>query len=101
MFAVLRRVTGVDLLDDLSRSSARWAACSTASRERAARRRAAAARDPATTFLHRHLPEREPVEEAIFFRAELREAGMPFGGVVVNRVHPSATATRPVDVPTR
>ncbi len=31
-------------------------------------------------------PERDPVEEAIFFRGKLRDAGMPFGGLVVNRV---------------
>jgi hypothetical protein len=32
-------------------------------------------------------PRHDPVEEAIFFHRKLREAGMPFGGLVVNRVH--------------
>ena len=31
-------------------------------------------------------PSASPVEEAIFFRGKLREAGMPFGGLIVNRV---------------
>jgi anion-transporting ArsA/GET3 family ATPase len=42
--------------------------------------------DPATTFLIITSPEREPADEAIFFREKLREAGMPFGGLIVNRV---------------
>ena len=42
--------------------------------------------DPATTFLIVTSPEREPVEEAIFFRGKLRDAGMPFGALIVNRV---------------
>ena len=42
--------------------------------------------DPATTFLIVTSPERDPVEEAIFFRGKLRDAGMPFGGLIVNRV---------------
>ena len=43
--------------------------------------------DPATTFLIVTAPRHDPVEEAIFFHRKLREAGMPFGGLVINRVH--------------
>ena len=43
--------------------------------------------DPDTTFLLVTSPEREPVEEAIFFHGRLRMRGMPFGGIIVNRVH--------------
>ena len=71
---MLKRLTGVDLLDDLSvffRALER--ARSTASRSaRTASRRCSA--DPATTFLVVTSPEREPVEEAIFFHGKLRDA---------------------------
>ena len=43
--------------------------------------------DPGTTFLIVTSPRHDPVEEAIFFHRKLREARMPFGGLVVNRVH--------------
>ena len=43
--------------------------------------------DPATTFLIVTSPRHDPVEEAIFFHRKLRDGGMPFGGLVVNRVH--------------
>ena len=52
-----------------------------------ARRVGALLSDPATTFLIVTAPRHDPVEEAIFFHRKLREAGMPFGGLVVNRVH--------------
>ncbi|MGZ4279840.1 MAG: hypothetical protein ACXVFK_19095, partial [Solirubrobacteraceae bacterium] len=44
--------------------------------------------DEATTFIVITSPEREPVQEAIFFAGKLHDHGMPFGGLVVNRVHP-------------
>jgi anion-transporting ArsA/GET3 family ATPase len=66
-------------------------------RERAAGVKALLA-DDATTFLIVTSPEREPVEEAIFFRGKLREAGLPFGGLVVNRVHPLGPDDGPADV---
>ena len=43
--------------------------------------------DPGTTFLIVTSPRHDPVEEAIFFHRKLREARMPFGGLVVNRMH--------------
>jgi anion-transporting ArsA/GET3 family ATPase len=45
--------------------------------------------DPGTTFLIVTAPRHDPIEEAIFFHGKLREADMPFGGLVVNRVHES------------
>ncbi len=42
--------------------------------------------DPATTFLIISRPEPASVEEAIFLRRRLAQAGMPFGRLVVNRV---------------
>ncbi|WP_205699244.1 ArsA-related P-loop ATPase [Conexibacter sp. SYSU D00693] len=89
VFSVFKRVTGVDLLQDLSVFFKALSGVIDGFRERAAGVKALLA-DPATTFLIVTSPEREPVEEAIFFRGRLREAGMPFGGLVVNRVHPLA-----------
>jgi anion-transporting ArsA/GET3 family ATPase len=89
VFGVLRRVTGVDLMNDLSVFFAALSTVLDGFRERAAGVKALLA-DGATAFMIVTSPEREPVEEAIFFGGKLREAGMPFGGLVVNRVHPLA-----------
>ena len=86
MFAVLQRVTGVDLLRDLSSFFRSLGGMIDGFTERA-RRVGALLEDPATTFLIVTAPRPDPVEEAIFFHRKLREAGMPFGGLVVNRVH--------------
>jgi anion-transporting ArsA/GET3 family ATPase len=86
VFSVLNRVTGVDLMQDLSVFFRALGGLIDGFKERAAGVKALLA-DPGTTFLVVTSPEREPVEEAIFFRGKLREAGLPFGGVVVNRVH--------------
>ncbi len=86
-FGVLERVTGVDLLRDLSVFFRALGGLVDGFRERAASVKALLA-DPATTFLVVTSPEREPVEEAIFFAGKLAEAGMPFGGLIVNRVTP-------------
>jgi anion-transporting ArsA/GET3 family ATPase len=96
VFSVLRRVTGVDLMDDLSVFFGALSGVMDGFRERATAVKALLA-DPATTFLIVTSPEREPVEEAIFFRGKLREAGMPFGGLVINRVHPLASGAESDD----
>jgi anion-transporting ArsA/GET3 family ATPase len=89
VFNVLGRLTGVDLLNDLKVFFAALSTVLDGFRERATGVKALLA-DDATTFLIVTSPEREPSEEAIFFRDKLREAAMPFGGLVVNRVHPLA-----------
>ena len=85
VFSVLQRVTGVDLLRDLSVFFRALGGLLDGFRERARGVKKLLA-DPATTFLIVTSPERDPVEEAIFFRGKLRDAGMPFGGLIVNRV---------------
>ena len=86
VFSVLQRVTGVDLLRDLSVFFRSLGGMIDGFTERA-QRVGALLSDPATTFLIVTAPRHDPVEEAIFFHRKLREAGMPFGGLVVNRVH--------------
>src|ERR1700754_2272963 len=86
VFGILQRVTGVDLLRDLSVFFRSLGGMIDGFTERA-KRVGALLEDPATTFLIVTAPRHDPVEEAIFFHRKLREAGMPFGGLVVNRVH--------------
>ena len=86
VFGLLQRVTGVDLLRDLSVFFRSLGGMIDGFTERA-RRVGALLEDPATTFLIVTAPRHDPVEEAIFFHRKLREAAMPFGGLVVNRVH--------------
>ncbi len=84
VFAILKRLTGVDLLDDVAQLFRALGGLIDGFRERAVAVKALLA-DPATTFLIVTSPEREPVAEAIFFHGKLREAGMRFGGLIVNR----------------
>ena len=86
VFSVLRRLTGVDLLEDLGVFFRALGGLIDGFKERAEGVKALLG-DPATTFLIVSSPEREAVEEAIFFRGKLADHGMPFGGLVINRVH--------------
>jgi anion-transporting ArsA/GET3 family ATPase len=84
VFGILKKLTGVNLLDDVSVLLRSMGSLIDGFRERASAVKALLA-DPATTFLIVTSPEREPVAEAIFFRQKLREARMRFGGLIVNR----------------
>ncbi|HEV2819334.1 MAG TPA: ArsA-related P-loop ATPase [Solirubrobacteraceae bacterium] len=83
---VLRRLTGVDLMTDLGGFFRALSGLIDGFRERA-RAVGALLADPATAFLIVSSPGRESVQEAIFFAGKLREADLPFGGLIVNRVH--------------
>jgi anion-transporting ArsA/GET3 family ATPase len=85
-FSLLGRVTGVDLLQDLSVFFRALGGMIDGFAARA-QRVGALLSDRGTTFLIVTSPRHDPVEEAIFFHRKLREAGMPFGGLVVNRMH--------------
>jgi anion-transporting ArsA/GET3 family ATPase len=86
VFSVLKRVTGVDLLEDLSVFFRSLGGLIDGFKERAEQVNALLA-DPRTTFLLVTSPEREPMDEAEFFWRKLKAARMPFGGVIVNRVN--------------
>jgi anion-transporting ArsA/GET3 family ATPase len=87
VFSILERLTGVDLLHDLSVFFRALGGMVDGFTERA-RRVGLLLSDPGTTFLIVTAPRHDPVEEAIFFHRKLRDADMPFGGLVVNRLHP-------------
>jgi anion-transporting ArsA/GET3 family ATPase len=95
IFALLQRVTGVDLLHDLSVFFRALGGMVEGFTERA-RRVGALLEDPATTFLVITSPRHDPVQEAIYFHRKLRDAAMPFGGVVVNRMHEAPPADGPL-----
>ena len=87
VFAPLRRIAGVGLLDDLTTFFALLGGLLEGFRTRAADVRQLLT-DPATGFLVITTPERVALDEAIYFSAELEREGMHRSAVIVNRVHP-------------
>jgi anion-transporting ArsA/GET3 family ATPase len=87
LFSALKRITGIDLLQDLSEFFQSFGGMAEGFSERAQRVKELLA-DKRTTFLLVSAPERDPIDEAIYFWRRLKEAKLPFGGVVVNKVHP-------------
>ncbi len=85
VFSVMKRATGVDLLEDLAVFFRSIGGLVDGIAERA-RAVGALLEDPGTAFVIVTSPEHEPVEEALHFHAKLREANMSFAGLVVNRV---------------
>ena len=86
LFSALKRVTGIDLLQDLSEFFQSFGNMAEGFSERAQRvKELLEARD--TTFLLVTAPQREAIDEGVYFWRRLKEARLPFGGVVVNKVH--------------
>jgi anion-transporting ArsA/GET3 family ATPase len=86
LLAGLRRITGIDLLSDLSTFFQLLGSMTDDFSARAARVEEML-RAPTTAFLLVTSAQREPIDEAIWFRRTLDHSGLPFAGVVVNRVH--------------
>jgi anion-transporting ArsA/GET3 family ATPase len=95
VFSVLKRATGLDLLEDLSAFFSSFAGMTEGFRERAELVNALLA-DSRSAFVLVTSPRADAVEEAGWFHHRLLEAGLPFAGVVVNRVHDPALAGRRV-----
>ena len=94
VFSVLKRATGIDLLDDLSKFFRASASMTEGFRERAERVNALLA-DSRSAFVLVTSPRADAVDEAGFFHHRLLEAGLPFAGVVANRVRPAAPRGNP------
>ena len=95
VFSVLKRATGVDLLEDLSRLLPRASASMAEGfRERAEQVNALLA-DSRSAFVLVTSPRADAVEEAAFFHHRLLDAGLPFGGVIANRVRAAAPEGQP------
>jgi anion-transporting ArsA/GET3 family ATPase len=86
VFAIFARVTGLDMLGDLSAFFRSLSVVLDGFSERT-RGVASLLRDPATTFMIVTSPEPEPAREAVFLADRLAAAGMSRGGLIINRVH--------------
>lgn len=87
LFSALKRITGIDLLKDLSEFFSNFADMASGFSERA-QRVDSLLRGSESTFLLICSPEHEPADEAIYLRRKLKEQTLPFGGAIVNKVRP-------------
>ena len=94
MFSILRRITGVDLLQDLSEFFGSFSGMVGGFRERAGKVNELLG-DEHSSFLVVCGPQSETIAEASYFRDKLAEQDLPFGGAVVNKVHPAGEALSP------
>jgi len=90
--ALLRRVTGGDLIADLSEFFAAMSGLLGGFRERAERVEGLLG-DERTTFLIVTGPAGEPIEEAGYLRGKLAVGGLSLAAVIVNRMHDAGEAT--------
>src|ERR1700760_3087239 len=86
LLGALRRITGVDLLSDLSTFFGLLGDMTDDFSARAGQVERML-RAPTTTFLLVTAAHAPAIDEAIWFRRTLQDGGMPFGGVIVNRFH--------------
>jgi anion-transporting ArsA/GET3 family ATPase len=85
VFAIFARVTGIDMLAELSRFFRALTGVIDGFGERT-RGVAALMRDPSSAFLIVTSPEAESAKEAVFLAERLEALGMPRAAVIVNRV---------------
>lgn len=95
--SLLRRLTGTDLIQELTEFFTAMSGMVGGFRQRATRVEELLA-DDGTSFLIVCGPAGEPIEEAVYLREKLVEGELPFGGLIVNRVHVGAGNGKP---PTR
>ncbi len=91
--SVFKRIVGFDLLADLAEFFNAFSGMVDGFQARAKRVNKLLA-DPDTCFLVVCGPQGEPVDEAVYFHRKLVEAKLPFGGVIVNKVHYPAECLR-------
>ncbi|MGH2777512.1 MAG: ArsA family ATPase [Actinomycetota bacterium] len=84
---VVKRIIGGDALRDTAEFFANLEGMYDGFKERA-REVAGLLQSDVTSFVIVTSPGEDSVAEATFFATRLNEAGLPFGAVVVNRVHP-------------
>lgn len=84
---LVKRIVGAEVLEDTAEFFGNLEGMYEGFKQRA-RQVAALLQSDVTSFVVVTSPAQESVAEACFFAARLEESGLPFGAVVVNRVHP-------------
>jgi anion-transporting ArsA/GET3 family ATPase len=85
---VVKRVIGAEALEDTAEFFGNLEGMYDGFKQRA-RDVAALLRSNATSFVVVTSPAEDSVAEATFFASRLNESGLPFGALVVNRMHPT------------
>ena len=93
-FSAVERIAGVTFLRDLSELAVGFEGMYDGFARRASEVSELLSSDR-TTFLLVTVPQVEPLAEADFFWRALRERELPFGGMIVNKVHPSYVGGAP------
>ncbi|HEX2392418.1 MAG TPA: ArsA-related P-loop ATPase [Solirubrobacterales bacterium] len=91
--SVFKRIVGFDLLADLAEFFNAFSGMVDGFQARAKRVNKLLG-EPSTCFLVVCGPQGEPIDEAVYFHRKLVEAKLPFGGVIVNKVHYPAEKLR-------
>lgn len=84
---VVKKIVGTEVLEDTAEFFGNLEGMYDGFKQRA-REVAALLQSDATSFVVVTSPAEQSVKEATFFAARLNESGLPFGALVVNRVHP-------------
>lgn len=84
---LVKRIVGTEVLADTAEFFANLEGMYEGFKQRA-RDVAALLKSPVTSFVIVTSPSKASVDEASFFASRLEESGLPFGALVVNRVHP-------------
>jgi anion-transporting ArsA/GET3 family ATPase len=84
---IVQRIVGTDVLKDTAEFFGSMEGLYEGMKQRA-REVANLLRSDATSFIVVTSPSEDSVSEATFFASRLNESGLPFGALVVNRVHP-------------
>ncbi len=85
---LVKRIVGAEVLEDTAEFFGNLEGMYEGFKERA-REVASLLHSDVTSFVVVTSPAEESVQEATFFAARLNESGLPFGALVVNRVHPN------------
>lgn len=87
LFSILKRLTGMDLLKDLSEFFQSFGDMAGGFQERAVEVNRLIS-DKRTVFMLITAPQPESIDEGLFFLERMEKSKLPFGAAIINKVHP-------------